>query len=151
MKRPPESYLLVLLLGFLSLNALGGGAALMLAPDGSLLQIRKEWIAHSPFSDFFVPGLILFTVNGLLPMLTLYGLIFRPLWKIPDRANLFPHQHWSWTYALYCGIIAVIWIALQQMMTEYFILQPIISLVGIGIMITALLPRVMHWYFTDAL
>lgn len=141
----------MVLLGLLSLNALGGGGALMLAPDGSLLQIPIAWIARTPFPDFFLPGLILFTVNGLLPMLTLYGLLFRPAWKFPDRLNLYPRRHWSWTYSLYCGIITVIWIALQQIITEYFLLQPVIALTGIGIVITALLPRVMRWYSTEAL
>lgn len=141
----------MVLLGLLSLNALGGGAALMFAPDGSLLQIPMEWIARTPFPDFFLPGLILFTVNGLFPMLTLYGLLFQPRWKFPERLNLYPRRHWSWTYALYCGIIAVIWIALQQIMTEYFLLQPVIALTGIGIVIAALLPRVMRWYSTEAL
>jgi hypothetical protein len=146
MKRPPETYLLILFLGFLSLNALGGGAALMLSPDGSLLQIRTEWIEQSPFRDFFIPGLILFTVNGLLPLITLYGLLVRPAWTFPELLNLYKEKHWSWTFSLYCGIIAILWIAVQQMMSRYFILQPVIVMVGVVIMIAALLPRTIRWY-----
>lgn len=146
MKRPPESYLLYLLLGFLSLNAVGGGIALMLAPDGSLLQIRIEWLELSPFTDFFVPGLILFCINGLLPFATLYGLIVRPDWRFAEQCNIYSQKHWSWTFSLYCGIISVLWIAFQQMMTRYFILQPIIIAIGMLIVITTLLPRVQRWY-----
>lgn len=133
-------------MGFLSLNALGGGAALLLAPDGSLLQISTAWIEQLPFHDFFLPGLILFTVNGLFPLFTLFGLIIRPRWRFPERLNVYPDRHWSWTYSIYCGIMAVLWIAFQQMMTEYFILQPVISIVGILIITGALFPRVMLWY-----
>lgn len=118
----------------------------MLASDGSLLQIRIEWIDHSPFTSFFLPGLILFTVNGMLPLITLYGLIVRPSWSLPEYVNIDRDRHWSWTFSLYCGIIAILWIALQQMMARYFILQPIISIVGVLIIIAALLPRVIRWY-----
>lgn len=111
MKRPPELYLLYLFLGFLSLNAIGGGGALMLAPDGSLLQIPLEWMEHSPFTDFFIPGFILFSLNGLLPLAVLYGLIVRPDWRFAEHWNIYSQKHWSWSFSLYCGIISILWIA----------------------------------------
>jgi hypothetical protein len=52
-------------LTFLALGALGGGAALILAPDGSLMGFRATLLEGSPFPDFLVPGLILGGVFGV--------------------------------------------------------------------------------------
>ena len=54
---------------FLGLGALFGGGALILAPDGHLLGMPTKLLAGSPFTSFLVPGIILFTVVGLAPLM----------------------------------------------------------------------------------
>jgi hypothetical protein len=54
---------------FLGLGALFGGGALILAPDGHLLGMPTTLLAGSPFTSFLVPGIILFTLVGLAPLL----------------------------------------------------------------------------------
>ena len=54
---------------FLGLGALFGGVALVLAPDGHLLGMPTSLLAGSPFSSFLVPGIVLFTLVGLAPVL----------------------------------------------------------------------------------
>lgn len=54
---------------FLGVGALFGGGALILAPDGHLLGMPTTLLAGSPFPSFLVPGIILFTVVGLAPLL----------------------------------------------------------------------------------
>jgi hypothetical protein len=54
---------------FLGVGALFGGGALILAPDGHLLGMPTTLLAGSPFPSFLVPGIILFTVVGLVPLL----------------------------------------------------------------------------------
>ena len=53
------------LLVFLALGALGGGAALVAAPDGSIMQMPLSMLEGSPFPNYFVPGLILGGLFGL--------------------------------------------------------------------------------------
>ena len=53
---------------FLGLGALFGGGALILAPDGHLLGMPTKLLAGSPFPNFLVPGIILFTFVGLAPL-----------------------------------------------------------------------------------
>lgn len=53
------------LLVWLGLGALAGGAALVAAPDGSVMHMPLSWLAGSPFPDFFVPGLILGGLFGV--------------------------------------------------------------------------------------
>jgi hypothetical protein len=53
---------------FLGIGALFGGIQFILAPDGHLLGVPLRMLAGTPFHSFFVPGLLLFTVVGLGPM-----------------------------------------------------------------------------------
>lgn len=52
--------LLSALLAFGALNAFAGGYYGLAGADG----VPREWLAGSPFSDYFVPSLILFVVVG---------------------------------------------------------------------------------------
>jgi hypothetical protein len=42
---------------------------MILAPDGHLLGMTAKMLAGSPFHSFLLPGIILFTVIGVGPML----------------------------------------------------------------------------------
>lgn len=50
---------------FIGITAVGGGAALMISPDGSILHMPVTDLAPSPFTNYFIPGLILFTIMGI--------------------------------------------------------------------------------------
>ena len=53
----------------LSIGALGGGLVLMIAPRGEIMPLPLSALAGSPFDTYFVPGLILFGVLGLGPLI----------------------------------------------------------------------------------
>jgi len=145
MKRPFETWILMVLLALLALNAFYGGVSLMLAPNGTLLGMEPGWLKNSPFSDYFIPGLLLLLLNGIFPLLTIYGLVTRNnTWF--SWLNIYRNRCWGWTFAIYNGVITNIWIIVQQLMAEYFILQTMIAALGILILIAALMPRVMLFY-----
>lgn len=144
-KRPFEVYVLCLLLLFLSAGALYGGGALIIRPDGSLLQMHP-WLSKLPFPDFLIPGIILFVMNGLLPLLVFAGLLFKPSIGFMNRFNIYKDKHWSWTFSLYSGVVTIIWIIVQQFITDFFVLQPTITSVGLLIIVCTLLPRVVKHY-----
>ncbi len=52
-------------LSVLGLGAMAGGLSLALKPDGSVMQFDVKLLAGSPFSDYFLPGLILFGLFGV--------------------------------------------------------------------------------------
>gem|GEM_PF-2433138 len=66
---PGIARLAIVLEVFLGIGALFGGGALILAPDGHLLGMPTKLLAGSPFPNFLVPGIILFTFVGLAPLL----------------------------------------------------------------------------------
>lgn len=145
MKRPFETWILIVLLALLAVNAFYGGISLMLAPDGSLLGMQPGWLDNSPFKNYFIPGLLLLLMNGIFPIVAVFGLITKNNnWF--GWLNIYKNRCWGWTFAVYSGIITNIWIIVQQLMAEYFILQTIIAAVGLFILVVALLPGVMHYY-----
>jgi hypothetical protein len=53
----------------LSVGALGGGLVLIVAPRGEIMPLPLSALAGSPFETYLGPGLILFTVLGLGPLI----------------------------------------------------------------------------------
>ena len=73
--RPIALYLLAGLMLFQALSGLFGGGALILDPTGHSLQIPLSLLEGSPFSNYLLPGIILFVVLGIFPSILFYGLI----------------------------------------------------------------------------
>lgn len=57
-------WLLAAMCWFVALTALGGGLALVLRPDGSLLETPPSLLRYSPFTSFLIPGVLLLVVIG---------------------------------------------------------------------------------------
>lgn len=146
MKRTNTIYFLILLHILLGLSATIGGIMLMLKPDGSLLGMQAEWLQQSPFQTYRIPGFILLTCNGILPLLTAMGLLLKPNWKIPNLLNIYENRHWAWAYSLYSAIIIITWITIQLILTSYFWLQPVMIIIGLLILICTLTPSIMKHY-----
>lgn len=50
---------------FNGLSGLAGGFGLITNPDGEALAMSTEWLQSTPFINFLIPGIVLFTFNGL--------------------------------------------------------------------------------------
>jgi hypothetical protein len=112
---------------FLSVGALGGGAALMLGPRGEILPLPLSALAGSPFHSYFVPGLILFVVLGLTP-LAAAGLAWLRHPLAPLAASV-------------VGVALLTWIAVQIAVIGYSNsppLQPFYLLLGACITVVGL-------------
>lgn len=55
----------VSLLVFLGLAAAGGGLLMLIDPSGGKIILPLDLLEETPFQDFFIPGLILFSVLGV--------------------------------------------------------------------------------------
>lgn len=63
-----KTLLTIIIVALLLLNgatATYGGLNLMLCPDGSSLYLPPDLLAGTPFTDYFIPGLLLLLTNGL--------------------------------------------------------------------------------------
>lgn len=145
-KNPFTFYVLCFLLFFLGINAIMGGLLLMLAPDGSLMGMTLDWLQNAPFKNYFIPGLLLFSVLGLFTLFTLVGLVFNVKLRYLNFLNIYSDRFWAWTYSLYIGLIAIIWITVQLIMTQYFWIQPVIIFNGVLIIMCVMDPKIMKKY-----
>lgn len=59
-----------------SIGALAGGAGFIMDPSGEN-QMPVEVLQYSPFENFLIPGIILFTVNGLFGLVVIGMIWFR--------------------------------------------------------------------------
>ena len=137
----------LILLGFLGLGAIGGGSALIISPSGELLGMPLLMLEESPFNSFFVPGIILFSVLGLIPLMLIIALLKKPESKIAEQINFFKDMHWAWTYSIYIGFTLIIWIQLQMVFIHgVHWVHNFYMFLAIVIIFIALLPQVRNLY-----
>jgi len=86
--RPISFWLLLLLLGQLSVRALAGGTALLVAPSGELVELPTGPLDNAPFENFLLPGFALFLVFGLVSSIVCYGLYTRRTWARPGAIGV---------------------------------------------------------------
>jgi hypothetical protein len=139
----PVLIFLHILLGF---NGLLGGGAFLLAPDGHLLQMPFSHLEKTPFSDFLIPGLLLFIFLGFYPIAVAYSLWRRPAWRWANILTPFKQTHWSWAASLSVGVTAMVWIIVQIQWIPVGFLHVFIFSWGVLIVLVTLLPNVRRYY-----
>lgn len=140
--------ILIALLLFLGLSAIGGGAFLIISPSGKLIGgLPLSILEHSPFSDFLIPGIILFLILGIAPCLISMALIRKPEIKIAEHFNLFKDMYWAWSFSIYVAFALIIWIQVETIFVNGVSwLQTFYMLYAIPIIFVALLPQVRTIY-----
>jgi len=133
-------WVLIILLALEGLAGIICGPLLMIKPDGSVIQMPLSIMRGSPFTDFFIPGLVMFLFLGIFPSIIAYGLWKKPAWIWPDPFNPFKRYHWSWAGSLAAGIILMIWLTVELIWVEYSILHAIYYVWGGTILLLTLLP-----------
>lgn len=118
----------IALLIFNGISALFGGGALLLAPDGSYLKMPIELLKNSPFSNYTIPGLILFIIIGIGSLITTLVVI--------RKVTGFPFL------VIFMGFALAIWISVQMLMIrQIHFLHIIYGLIGIILIILGILLR----------
>jgi hypothetical protein len=110
----------------LSIGALAGGLVLMVAPRGEIMPLPLSALAGSPFRTYLGPGLILFSVLGLGPLVAA-----RLAW---GRHPLAPFA------AFLVGGALLIWVAVEIAIIGYSSeppLQAIYLVLGVAITVVA--------------
>jgi hypothetical protein len=116
----------IILLIFNGISAIAGGWALIAAPDGAILQMPVEMLRYSPFSNFLVPGIILFVMNGILSIIVGIFSILR--WK-------------NYHFFIICqGYVLLGWIVIQiGMIRSFHILHVLYGLTGLILIVLGML------------
>ena len=144
--RPAAATALVAVLFLQAAGGLGGGAALIASPKGGIIKLPLSDLAGSPFHDFLIPGVILFVVLGLAPLLVAWALLRRPPVALLEAVNPFRRQYWAWTAAGAIGCGLLIWIGVEVTIIPFSALQPFYAAVGLGIIALTLARPVREFF-----
>jgi hypothetical protein len=112
LKKFLKSVLIILLL-LNGISAVMGGWSLIVHPDGSVLGLSANLIMSSPFSDYRLPGIVLFCLIGIFSLLT---------------AAFIRIGHKKSSWLLLCeGTILLVWLVAQLIFVPpvYFLHIPI--------------------------
>ena len=133
---------------FLGIGAMFGGVSLMISPTGELLNMPSSMLNDFFGGSFLIPGIILFVVLGVIPLLIAYGLIRPNTMRIAEKLNIFKEDtSWPWAYSLYMGFAVLIWINVQLYIVQAVALIHVVYLIlGFAIQIMTLLPSVRKHY-----
>jgi hypothetical protein len=136
------------LLAFLGLSAIGGGGALIISPSGKLLGgLPLSILQNSPFTNFFIPGIILFVVLGLFPTILIFALRKKISSPFAEQFNFFKDMHWAWTFSIYVAFALIIWTQVETIFVQGVgWLQTFYMLYAIPMIVVALLPQVRDLY-----
>jgi hypothetical protein len=125
---PPRSGLAkasITVLALLGIGALAGGLALIVGPRGEILPLPVSALEGSPFDTYLWPGVILFTVLGLGPLVAV-----RLAWS---RHPLAP------VAAFTVGVALLIWIVVEISIIGYSNEPPLQAVyLVMGLLITGL-------------
>jgi hypothetical protein len=134
-QKPIPLTVLIVSVFFQALSGLGGGVFLIADPTWGTLNLPLSFLRNSPFPDYLIPGIILFTVLGFYPLIVTAG-----LWK---------RKHWGWLGSLVLGIALLIWIIIEIIIIGYQSnppLQLIYGILGIVILLLTNLSRVKKFF-----
>lgn len=118
----------VLLLILNGVGAIYGGGMLMLDPTGSTIHLSPELIRGSRFSNYFIPGLLLFVFNGLFSLASAVS----GMMGIRQYSSMLLLQ----------GLILTVWLVVQvNIMKHAYIHHYAMGLVAGGLIAVGLLIR----------
>jgi hypothetical protein len=138
--RPVAVTALIVLLSLLGIGAAVSAAMLIVAPDGHLIQLPQSLLANAPFTDFLVPGILLFVFIGVYPLIVAYSIWRQPSWNSPNTINPFRSFHWSWAASLAAGVALLVWITVQIQWVPIGFLHVLYLFWAAAILVIALLP-----------
>lgn len=108
----------ILLLLFNGIGAIYGGWLFVIDPSGEKIGMSLSYLQDSPFTNYFIPGIILFVFNGLSSFIITMFVIFK--WKYYNRLIVLQ------------GIILIIWLIVQIAMIDLiYFLHFIMGTIGV--------------------
>jgi len=116
-----RSISIVLLFG-LAINAIGGGLFLIIDPSGKAIQIPLDLLEGTPFTNYLIPGLVLFFAIGILS-------------SVVAVLTILKKKYYPW-FIILQGFILIGWLTIELILNMEFF-SPVLhyTLYTIGILL----------------
>ncbi len=88
-----------LIQAFVAIGAIPAGLFVIIDPSGSAIGAPLEMLQHSPFQNFLIPGIFLFTFNGIFHAIGAW--------------SLFTKKPYAGKLGLWLGSFLIAWIVVQ--------------------------------------
>jgi len=144
--RPLVLKVLVGLMVFLGLGGVFGGLGFLFDPSGALMQLPLDLLSRTPFADYTQPGLFLFFILGVVPLVVAFALWKRPRWRPLHWLTRLDQTHWAWNASLIVSLILIVWIGVEYLMIGFHWLQIVFGVQGVVMLGLALQPAVRDYY-----
>lgn len=146
MQRPLMLWPLIIVLISLALGGFSGGIPMLADPmNGGYLQFA-EVLPLLPIPNLFLPGLFLFVVMGLFPLMLTYALLARPQWNWADTLFQWSKYYWAWTATLILVAMIAIWLAYEGWLIGWFPITYFAAIQGLLILLFVISPSVRRSY-----
>lgn len=148
-RRPPSAVILTALVALFGIVGILSGLALMISPSGALLDLPSEYLDRMPFHNFFLVGLFLFVIFGIMPLTIAFGLWTREqLWmgEISKAGGI----HWAWQGAAALLGVLVIWLLVEHFVYDIALAPPTYFVMTLGVLIflALIMPSTRRFYRT---
>jgi hypothetical protein len=142
-RRPWSVKLLIGLLIFQGVGAIGGGSVMVVDPSGRGMGWDTGMLVDAPFTSFLWPGIILGVGLGLSALVVAFGVLRRPHVRSLGFLERRTRKHWSWAGSIGLGLSLMGWIVIQvNLITFRSFLQPLMFAVGAALLGIPLIPGV---------
>lgn len=112
-RRPVAATASIVLEFFSAAFGIASGILLMAQPSGAGLGFPADFKEKIPTGNFFLVGVWLFVVFGILPALFGYGLATKRRWPLAERISDWTNMHWAWFGAVVICVLEVAFIGVE--------------------------------------
>lgn len=142
-RRPRTVALIVGLLLFLGVSAVGGGVGLA---SGAAAP-PDDWLPRIPLiTSWLVPGLVLAAGFGFGSLVAAYGMLARPSWWWLGFVERLTGYQWAWAVTTLIGAGQLVWIALELVyLPQTSLLQAVYATTGVLLVALPMLPAVRRY------
>ena len=145
-RRPWPVRILIGLLVFQGVGAVGGGAVMVADPSGLAMGWDIGLLEDAPFASFLWPGVILGVGLGVSSLVIAFGVLRCPHSRLLAFVERWTGHHWSWAGCIGLGIGLMTWIVVQLNVMEFrSFLQPLMFAVGAALLGVPLLAAVRRY------
>ena len=130
----------------LGTGGLYGGYMLLKDVSGRLLGLPEGLLDRLPIDTYLIPGLILIIFNGILPLVTVIGLLRKETLTALNRLNVLPKYYWAYSWTLFNAGFLICWTLGELILWGVNFLSVLYLIWGIVTFLLCLLPKATGYY-----